>query len=60
LPKKNTVSSTPPDRLSSKPESNHREYCNWISLKEEIEDLIDPEDMPIEEGREIIMAGSKE
>jgi len=29
-------------------------------LKEEIEDLTDPDDVPMEEGREIIMAGSKE
>jgi len=29
-------------------------------LKKEVEDFTDPEDVPMEEGREIIMAGSKE
>jgi len=29
-------------------------------LKEEVEDFTDSEDIPMEEGREMIMAGSKE
>jgi len=50
----------PSDRLSSKPESNSHEYCNCVTLKKEVEEFTDPEDIPIEEGREIIMAKSKE
>jgi len=46
--------------LSSKPESNAREHCNCITLKEGNEDLREPEDIPLKEGREIIMVESKE
>jgi len=47
----------PPDRLPSKPKPNPYEH---FSLKEEIDHLTDPEHVPIEEGREIIMARSNE
>jgi len=60
LPKKLVFSSTPLDRLPSKPEPNPREHYNCVTLKEEIEDSTDPEDVPIEKGRKIIIAGSKE
>jgi len=43
--------------LPSKPESNPREHCNCVTLKEEVEE---PEDILLEEGREVIMAESKE
>jgi len=56
---KSSFSSTPSDRLPSKLEPNPREHCNCVTLKEEIEDLTDPEDVPIEEDRKIIMARSK-
>jgi len=49
------LSSTPPDKFPSKPEPNPHEYCNCVTLKEEVEDFTDPEDILIEEGREIIM-----
>ena len=55
-----SFSSTPPDRLLSKPESNPHEHCNCVTLKERVEDSIDPEDISIEEGREIIIVESKE
>jgi len=55
-----TSSSTPPDRLPSKPEPNPCEHCNCVAMKEEQEDLTNPEDTPLEKGREIIMAGNKE
>ena len=48
------------DRIPIKPEPNPCEHCNCVTLKEEVEDLTNPEDIPREEGREIIMAGSKE
>ena len=54
-----SFSSTPSNRLSSKPEPNHREHCSCITKKEE-EDLTDSGEVPMEEGREIIMAGNKE
>ena len=57
---KATFSSTAPDRFPSKPEPNLHEHCNCVTMKEEEEDLIDLEDTPMEEGREIIMAGNKE
>ena len=34
--------------------------ANCVTLNEEVEDFIDREDTPMEEGREIIMAGSKD
>ena len=49
----------PRDRLPSKPEPNPHKHCNCVTLKEEIEDSTDPQDVPMEEGREIIMAGGK-
>jgi len=52
-----TSSTTPLGRPLSKPESNPREHCNWVILKEGVEDT---EDIPLEEGREVIMAESKE
>jgi len=60
IAQKASFSSTPPDRLPSKLEPNPHEHCNCVNLKEEVEDLANPEDIPMEEGREIIMAGSKE
>jgi len=57
---KTSFSFTPPDRLPSKPEHNPREHCNCVTLKEEVEDFTDPDDILMEKGREIIMAGSKE
>jgi len=57
---KASSSSTPSDRLSNKLEPNPCEHWNCITLKEEIVDLTDPEDVLMEKGREIIMAGSKE
>jgi len=53
-------SSTPPGRLPSKPKSNPRENCNCVTLKEEVEDPEDPEDILLEEGRAMIMVKSKE
>jgi len=47
LPKKIVFSSAPPDKLPSKPEPNSREHCNYFTLKEEIEDITDPEDVPM-------------
>jgi len=47
-----SFSSRPPDRLPSKPESNLREHCNRVTLKDGLEDPIDPEDSPFGEGRE--------
>jgi len=54
-----SFSSTPSDRLPSKPESNPHEHCNCVTSKEGVENSIDPKDVPIEEGREIIMLESK-
>ena len=48
---KASLSSTPLDRLPSKPEPNSQEHYNCVTLKEEVENLTDPEDIPIEEGR---------
>ena len=50
----------PLDRLPNKPEPNPHKHCGCVTLKEEVEDLTDLEDIPMKEGREIIMAGSKE
>jgi len=60
LPKKASLLSTLLDRLLSKPKPSPREYCKYVTMKEEEEDLTDPENTPMEEGREIIMAGNKE
>jgi len=54
---KATFSSTPSDWLPSKPEPNPYEHCNCITIKEEEEDLSNLKDTPMEEGKEIIMAG---
>ena len=60
IAQKATFSSTPSDRLPSKPEPNTREHCNYVTMKEEEEDFTDSEEVPMEEGREITIAGSKE
>jgi len=60
IAQKVSFSSIPLNRLLSKPEPNPHEHCNCVTLKEEVEDLTDPEDMPMEKGTKIIMAGSKE
>ena len=49
-----------PDKLPSKPKRNPREHCNCVTMKEDKEDLTDLEEVPMEEGREITMAGNKE
>jgi len=49
-----------PDILPSKPEPNCRDHCNYVTLKEEIEDSANPEDVPMVESRKITMIGSKE
>jgi len=59
IAQKASFSSTPSDRLPSKPEPNPREHCNCVTMKKE-EDLIDSKDTPMEEGKEIIMVGNKE
>ena len=59
IAQKATFSSTPPDRLPSKPEPNPREHCDYVTKKEEEEDLTDLEDTPMEQGREIVMAENK-
>jgi len=60
ITQKATFPFMPPDRLPSKPKPNSRERCNCVTMTEEEEDLTDPEDTPMEEGREIIMAENKE
>jgi len=55
-----SLSFIPPDRLPSKSESNPHEHCYCVTLKDGVEDSIDPEDTPSEEGREINMVESKE
>jgi len=50
----------PLERLRSKPEPNPREQYNCVTLKEAVEGFTNPEDIPMEEGRKIILAGSKE
>ena len=47
-----TSLSTTLDRLPSKPESNPREQCAYVTLKEWVKDS---EDIRLEEGREVIM-----
>jgi len=58
ITQKATFLSMPPDRLLSKAEPNPREQCNYVTMKEEGE-LIDSEEVPMEEGREITMTSSK-
>jgi len=60
IAKKASFSSTPPDRLPSNLEPNPCEQYNCVTLKEEVEHITGPEDIPMEEGRKIIMVGSKE
>ena len=60
IAQKATFSSTPLDRLPSKPKPNPCEQFNCVTMKEEEEDLTDPVDSPMEEGREIIKAENKE
>jgi len=56
ISQKAALSSVPPDKLPNKPEPNPREQCNYVTMKEDEEDLTNFE----EEGWEIITAGSKE
>jgi len=60
IARKAIFSYTPPNRLPGKLEPNPREHYNYVTLKEEVEDFTDHEDIPMEEARKIIMAGSKE
>ena len=60
IAQKASFSSKPSDRLPSKLEPNPREHCNCVTLKEGVENSIDPEDTPIEGGREMLMVKSKE
>jgi len=60
IDQKAAFSSMPPDRLPGKPEPNPREHYNCVTMKEDEEDLTDFEEVPMEEGREITMVGSKE
>jgi len=55
-----SFSSTPLDRLPTKPKPNPCEHCNYVTLKEKFKDFTDHEDIPIEEGRKIMMVESKE
>jgi len=57
---KAVFSSAPLDRLSSKPETNPCEHCNYVTMKEDEENLTNSEEVPKEEDREITMAGSNE
>jgi len=59
IAQKASCSSTSSNRLSSKPKPKLREHYSCVTIKDE-EDLTDSEDVPIEEGREIIIAGNKE
>ena len=56
IAQKVAFSSTSPDRLPRKPEPNPREHYNCVTRKEEEDDLTDPKDTLIDEGRKIIMA----
>jgi len=60
LPRKLLFLSVPPDRLSSKPEPNSCEHCNYVTMNEDEEDLTNSEEVPKEESRDITIAGSKE
>jgi len=59
ISQKAALSSVLPDRLPSKPEPNAHDHYNYVTMKEDEEDLIDSEEVLKEEGREITMAGSK-
>jgi len=59
IAQKASFSSMPPDRLPSKPEPNPHGHYNCVTMKEEEEDLTNPEDSPMEEGKKIIMTGNK-
>jgi len=60
IAQKATFSFIPPDWPPSKPKHNPHEHCNYVTMKEDEEDLFDSEEIPKEEGREITMASSKE
>ena len=60
IAQKASFSSTHLDRLPNKLEPNPREHCNRVTMKGEEEDLTASEEVPMWEGREITMAGSKE
>ena len=60
ITQKDAFSSAPPDRLPSKPEPNPREHYNYVTMKEDGEDLTDSKEVPMEKAREVTMAGSKE
>jgi len=60
IAQKASFSSTPPDKLLTKPRTNPWEHCSCVILKEKVEDFTDSKDIQIVEGRKIIMAGSKE
>jgi len=47
IAQKAPLSSTPPDKLSRKPEPNLCENCSCVTMKEE-EDLTDSEEVPME------------
>jgi len=55
-----SFSSKPLDGLLGKPKFIPREYYNCVTLKDRVEDPINLEDAPFEEGREINMVESKE
>jgi len=59
IAQKAIFSTTTPDILPNKPEPNPGEHCNCFTMKEDEEDSTDPKEVPMEEGREITMAGSK-
>jgi len=60
IAQKDAFSSALPDRLPSKPEPNPRKQYNYVTMKKDAEDLTDSKEVPMEEGREVTMAGSKE
>ena len=59
IAQKASFSSSPPDRHPNKSELNPHEHCNCVTMKVEEEDLMNYGEVPMEEGREISMAGSK-
>lgn len=46
--------------LPSKPKPNPREHCNYVTMKDDENDLNNSEEVPMEKGREITMVSSKE
>jgi len=60
IAQKASFSSMPLDKLPHKPEPNPCEHCNCVTLKEEVEDFTDPEDILMEEGEEIVTDGCKD